>query len=68
MLGVIYRTFNYCNSNIILHLYTTRVRLDLDYASNIWNPYLQHLMRAVEKIQRRATKLIPFFQDYVCLL
>ena len=40
-------------------LYTSLVRPHLDYASNIWNPYLLEDMRTIEKIQRRATKLIP---------
>ena len=29
------------------------------YVSNIWNPYLLEDMRTIEKLQRRATKLIP---------
>ena len=40
-------------------LYTSLVRPHLDYASNIWNPYLLEDMHTIEKLQRRATKLIP---------
>ena len=40
-------------------LYTSLVCPHLDYASNIWNPYLLEDMRTIEKLQRRATKLIP---------
>ena len=59
VLGVINRTFKYLDPNIMCLLYTSLVRPHLDYASNIWNPYLLEDMRTIEKIQRRATKLIP---------
>ena len=59
VLGVINRTFKYLDPNTMRLLYTSLVRPHLDYASNIWNPYLLEEMRTIEKIQRRATKLIP---------
>ena len=59
VLGVINRTFKYLDPNIMRLLYTSLVRPHLDYASNIWNPYLLEDMRTIEKLQRRATKLIP---------
>ena len=63
-LGVISRTFKYLDPDIMRLLYTSLVRPHLDYASNIWNPYLLEDMRTIEKIQRRATKLIPLFKQY----
>ena len=59
VLGVINQTFKYLDPNIMCLLYTSLVHPHLDYASNIWNPYLLEDMRTIEKIQRRATKLIP---------
>ena len=59
VLGVINRTFKYLDPNIMHLLYTSLVRPHLDYASNIWNPYLLEDMCTIEKLQRRATKLIP---------
>ena len=41
---------------------TTLVRPILDYASTIWNPHLMGNIRDLEKIQKRATKLIPSLQ------
>ena len=45
-------------------LFISLIRPHLDYTSNIWNPYLLEDMRTIEKIQRRATKLIPLFKQY----
>ena len=59
VLGVINRTFKYLDPNIMRLLYTSLARPHLDYASNIWNPYLLEDMCTIEKLQRRATKLIP---------
>ena len=70
ILGVINRIFKYLDPNIMRLLYTSLVRPHLDYASNIWNPYLLEDMRTIEKIQRRATKLIPSIKlkkDYLLL-
>ena len=61
VLGVIYRTFKCLDSNMMRQLYTSLVRPHLDFASNIWNPYL---LQGMQKIQRRATKLIPSFKEY----
>ena len=58
ILGIIKRTFRSRDANTIRLLYTTLVRPILDYASTIWNPYLMGDIRNLEKIQRRATKLI----------
>ena len=34
-----------------------------DYASTIWNPYQLGVIRELENVQRRATKLIPTLRD-----
>ena len=64
VLGVISHTFKYLDPDIMRLLFTSLVHPHLDYASNIWNPYLLEDMRTIEKIQRRATKLIPLFKQY----
>ena len=40
-------------------LYVDLVRPHLDYACVIWNPYQLGDMRAIEIVQRKATRLTP---------
>ena len=39
-------------------LYKALVRSHLEYANTVWSPYKQYLIEAVEKVQKRATKLV----------
>ena len=58
ILGCIRRTIKYRDRNIMLPLYMAHVRSRLEYASVIWSPYKLNDIRAIEYVQRRATKLI----------
>jgi hypothetical protein len=40
-------------------LYTTFLRPHLEFAVAVWSPYLKVDISILEKVQRRATKLIP---------
>ena len=47
---------------MILKLYKSLVRPHLDYAIQAWCPYLEKDKKKLEKVQARATKLIPSIQ------
>ena len=51
--------FNYLDADIILLLYKSLVRPHLEYCVQAWRPDLQRDIDLIERVQRRATKLIP---------
>ena len=58
ILGMIGRTFSCKNKSIILKLYKSLVRPHLDYCSQVWRPHLVKDKECLEKVQRRATRMI----------
>ena len=58
ILGMIYRSIECKNRSVVLKLYKSLVRPVLEYCIPVWSPYLQKESDALEKIQRRATKMI----------
>ncbi|XP_065684836.1 uncharacterized protein LOC136096987 [Hydra vulgaris] len=58
-LGPIKRTFTYFDVEMVKSLYTTFVRPLIEFAIPAWQPYLQRDIDELEKVQRRATKLVP---------
>ena len=59
MLGYIKRQFGYRNKEIVLCLYNSLVRPHLEYAVQFWSPSLRKDIIRLERVQARATKLIP---------
>ena len=53
----------YKEKSLIIPLYKAIVRPHLEYCIQAWNPYLGKDVDMLEKIQRRATKLIPGLRD-----
>ena len=51
------------DSEIFVKLYKSPVRPILEYGNVIWYPYLKRQSSAIEKVQRRATKLLPCIKD-----
>ena len=47
------------DENFFLHLYKTLIRPIVEYGNVIWCPNLKKDIVAIEKIQRRATKVAP---------
>ena len=63
VLGLIKKSFSYLNSDMLVHLYKSMVRPILEYGNIIWGPHYLMDQKKVEKIQRRATKLITGLHD-----
>ena len=63
VLGCLKHTFKYMNKDIFLMLYKSLVRPHLEYASCVWSPHLKRDKDAIERVQRRATKLVPELKD-----
>ena len=61
--GLIKRTFTFINPEIFTKLYKSHVRPHLEYANVIWHPIFKRQMISLEKVQRRATKIIPELKD-----
>ena len=49
--GLLYRRFNSANSDTLLQLYLTMVRLHLEYASPVWNPSTRHCLTETQFYQ-----------------
>jgi len=45
-------------------LYKSLVRPHLEYANSVWSPYKKGDVEAIEKVQRRATKLLISLKNY----
>jgi hypothetical protein len=51
------------DKDTILRLYKSLVRPQLEYCIQVWNPYLKQDIEKLEKVQRRATKMIWGYKD-----
>lgn len=58
VLGLIKRTFGYSNKTGIKTVFKALVLPILEYACPVWNPYLVKHIKAIEAIQRRASRLL----------
>ena len=65
LIGMIRRNISYKEKRLIVPLYKAIVRPQLEYCIHVqaWSPYLRKDIDMLEKIQRRATKLIPGLRD-----
>lgn len=58
-LGIIRRTFNHLDTEMLIQLYKSIVRPHLEYGSNIWSVIYKKEAILIENVQRRATRLVP---------
>ena len=63
IMGLIRRSFSYLDCKLFKKLYTTFVRPHLEYAQAVWAPYLRKHVIMLEKVQKRATKLVDGLKD-----
>ena len=63
VLGLIRRTITYKEKQLIVPLYKAIVRPHLEYCIQAWRPYRKKDIDKLERIQRRATKMIPELRD-----
>ena len=62
-LGMIKRSFTNINKDIFLLTYKTFIRPGLEYCQSVWSPHLQKDIDLLERVQRRATKMVTGLKD-----
>ena len=63
ILGIIRIAIAYKEKQLIVLLYKAIVRPHLEYCIQAWRPYHKKDIDKLERIQRRATKMIPELRD-----
>jgi hypothetical protein len=58
MLGVIKRNFAHLTVDTFVLLYKSMVRSHIEYGHSVWAPYRKMDSEEIERVQRRATKLV----------
>mgnify|MGYP005605461457 FL=1 len=64
VLGIIKRHFSKLDKQDFLMLYKAYVRPHLEYCVQVWSPYQIGDIQTLEKVQRRATKLVNGIAKY----
>jgi hypothetical protein len=59
VVGAIKRSFDFMDQSMFKMLYKALVRPHLEYANSVWNPRLKKDIELLERVQRRATRIVP---------
>ena len=62
-LRVVKKTFKYFDHDAFQTLYRTYIRPHLEHCVPAWNSAMKKDIKVLEKVQRRATKLVPELRD-----
>jgi len=63
MLDLIKRSFEHSDLHTFVQLYKSLIRSNLEYAVSVWNPHKEDLIEELEKVQRKATKIVKECQS-----
>lgn len=63
MLGLLKCTFKHWTEEGFASVYRTYIRPHLEYAVQVWSPQGRVNINRIEKVQRRATKIIPSLKN-----
>jgi len=63
LLGLIKRSFDHLDSDMLTKIFVSIVRLTLEYCNSTWGPSFILDQRKIEQVQRRATKLLTSISD-----
>ncbi|KAK4315311.1 hypothetical protein Pmani_013482 [Petrolisthes manimaculis] len=66
VLGALKHTFTALDSTAFLNLYKSQIRPHLEYTSAVWNPKLKRDKDSLERVQRRATRLVEGLERSYC--
>lgn len=61
IVAIIRKTFDHMDADIFKMLFKSLVRPHLEYGAPVWSPHLDKHKARLEKVQERATKIIPGF-------
>ena len=63
IMGLIRRTYTFLDETSFRYLFQALVRPHLEYAEAVWSPFTKKDIHTIEKVQKRATKLIPSLKN-----
>ena len=63
IMGLKRRTYTFLDETSFRYLFQALVRPHLEYAEAVWSPFTKKDIDTIEKVRKRATKLIPSMRN-----